>query len=535
MYQQISHLYSPKLSERKSVVLKTFHPDNALPVIGFDDLNRPIFNPNKVDCPFDDNMEVQEAIYYHMISGELAKGGSHLMIDFERKSTDSRIIKRIIERLIDDHADIKIMPRSCDIKEVEDDPYRFREILTGIGSANNLFNKRGSDIRIRDLIIPQVNNHLVLRAARLTISAYQESFNDSRNDLREIKLVPLIENTQAMLNLRKNVLSNLQSIRGECQADYTRVMLAMSDTTMGSGSIASFLCLRFGLSELYRIALETQHSFLPILGGGTLPFRGLQDPQHIEQMLTVLPAYQITVQSAMTFDYGERGITDLAKQINSTHQNLVTNIERLLQQIPEDSFTVYEDLVRQAELSYYHDLIQLSRQGLSMPVILEQHGIRAPLRRNRVGEIGGGSGRDKEILDHKIVFNRAIGHVFGMLTMGWGSGTLLGANFLEDLQQQQPQIFEDVLPTLQALYKKDLSFVSLSVASHAEQLVGFSGLTELLQRRFDLVCRVLNIDPDMDAKHESHLLNGMKSWKGGDIDDARKHFQYAAIQRKAIG
>lgn len=531
---KLNNLYTKSLNNR-SVVLKTFHPDNALPVIGFDNHSRPIFNPNKVDSPFDDQMEIQEAIYYHKISGQLKHHRSHLMIDFERKSTDTRIISKTIHALINEQTDIKIMPRSCDIREVEHDPYRFREILTGIASANSLFKRNNNHHRIRDLIIPQVNNDRVLRAARLTIEAYRNSFKDSVEDLSDIKLVPLIENTTAMLNLRDNVFQNMQAIRGDSHEDYTRVMLAMSDTSMVSGSIACMLSLRFGLSEIYRMALENNHTLLPILGGGTLPFRGLQTPENIEQILTYLPVYQITVQSAMTFDYGEAGIQNLATSIDKAHKNYTLNIKNLLSQVEHNQKELYAQLIQKAETAYAEDLLQLSRQNLSMPIILEQYGIRAPSRRNRISAVDGGAGRDKTILGQSICFHRAIGHVFGTITAGLGSGSLLGNSYLYELQEQHPEILEQLKPLLTMYYQKDSSLASIKVAQKAENLLGLLGLSKLLEKRLQAINEVLGIEIQTDEEHESHLLSGMEAWRNGNIKYAQRHFQYAAIHRKSLG
>lgn len=531
----IDYLYRSSLSDTKSLVLKTFHPDNAKAISHFDENHCPVVDLDRIDSAFTDDMEIQEALYYHKISGGLQNDRSHLMVDYERKYTDSRIMANMIAALLDVQTNIKLMPRSCDVAELsQGDPYRFREILLGIAAANNLLNRTDHIPPIRDLIIPQVNNQRVLNSARATIAALRKAFPDSHIDLSGIKLVPLIENTHAMLNIRENVLMHMNAIRGDSFEEYVRVMLAMSDTSMESGVIATKACLRFALSEIYHFAMEKSTTIFPILGGGTLPFRGLQNPDNIYNLLQHLPASQITIQSAMTFDYGEVGIAQLYEEMMRAQQSHLDNIVNLLDHVSMDEKADYHSIRSEAEKAYWEDLILHSHEGLSLPVLLSQKGINAPMRRNRVGVNTGGAGRDKLISGQKIRFHRAIAHVFGLLSVGLGSGTLYGAKYLTTLQQH-PDKFSALSPVLSALYHQDLQLVSEKIAKLAEELFAINHLVTFIQERKSVIKSCFGIDPQINETHEKHLFDALTFHAKGRAHDCRLSLQKAAIERKAIG
>ena len=532
----LEYLYRGNISDSKSLVLKTFHPDNALAITHFDDHNQPVINSNRVDCAFTDDMEIQEAVYYHQISGNLKNERSHLMVDYERKSTDSRIMAKMIEALIDEQTTIKLMPRSCDVAELsQGNPYRFREILLGIAAANNVLNRTPHVPPIRDLIIPQVNNQRVLKSARATISALRKAFPDTHKDLSGIKLVPLIENTNALVNIRENVLVHLDAIRGDSFEEYVRIMLAMSDTSMESGTLATVACLRYALAEIYHFAVEKNTTILPILGGGTLPFRGLQTPDNICNILQNLPASQITIQSAMTFDYGESGIEKLHAEIMRAQQTHLQDIKHLVQHTTQDDKTHYQNLRNEAEKEYWQDLLIHSQDGLSLPMLLAIKGINAPMRRNRVAVSTGGAGRDKLIAGKKFRFHRAISHVFGLLSIGLGSGTIYGANHLKTMQKNNSKQLADISPILAATYEQDLRLSSEKIAKQAEQIFGFNNLANFIQQRKAVIKDTFGIDPPINENHEKHLADAFQHWQKNHIFKCRLSLQKAAIERKAIG
>jgi phosphoenolpyruvate carboxylase len=532
----LEYLYRGNISDSKSLVLKTFHPDNALAITHFDDENAPVSDENRVDCAFTDDMEIQEAVYYHKISGKLKNERSHLMVDYERKSTDSRILAKMIEALIDEQTTIKLMPRSCDIAELsQGNPYRFREILLGIAAANNILNRTSHIPPIRDLIIPQVSDKRVLKSARATISALRKAFPDIHKDLSGIKLVPLIENTNALVNIRENVLTHIDALRGDSFEEYTRVMLAMSDTSMESGTIATMISLRYALAEIYRYAAEKNTTILPILGGGTLPFRGLQTPENICNLLKNLPASQITIQSAMTFDYGETDITHLYDEIIRSQETHLQDIQTIVHDVSPENAVDYRHLQGEAEKEYWNDLLLHSADGLSLPMLLALKNVNAPMRRNRVGISTGGAGRDKLIAGKKFRFHRAISHVFGLLSIGLGSGTLYGASYLKTMQKQYPQYLDSIHPILSATYQKDLELSSEKITAQAEETYGFQGLTKFVQQRKAIIKDVFGIEPQTNEVHEKHLADSLQHWKNKKLFQCRLSLQKAAIERKAIG
>lgn len=85
-----------------------------------------------------------------------------------------------------------------------------------------------------------------------------------------------------------------------------RVMLGRSDAALDYGHIASALSVKLAIADCYSCAEDLGITIAPILGVGTLPFRGHASPENADQLLTEFAgARTITIQSSLRYDYNK--------------------------------------------------------------------------------------------------------------------------------------------------------------------------------------------------------------------------------------
>ena len=86
-----------------------------------------------------------------------------------------------------------------------------------------------------------------------------------------------------------------------------RVFIARSDPALNYGLITAVLLAKVALSKLSQVQKKTGVRMNPILGVGTMPFRGHLNPDNIENFLAEYKGLStVTVQSAFRYDYPER-------------------------------------------------------------------------------------------------------------------------------------------------------------------------------------------------------------------------------------
>lgn len=97
----------------------------------------------------------------------------------------------------------------------------------------------------------------------------------------DINIIPLIEDKKSMFSID----SILREFIKHKKPEYVRPWLARSDTALNYGLISAVLMIKYALSKINEIEDETGVKQYPILGVGSLPFRGHLRPENIENFL----------------------------------------------------------------------------------------------------------------------------------------------------------------------------------------------------------------------------------------------------------
>jgi phosphoenolpyruvate carboxylase len=288
--------------------MSTQHPDNA---------TLPFFADGDVIRGED---EIQEAYYVwsHL-------GCDEQMWDFEGKEGDEYVVKKLLSRyedyfvdkVVGDDVRLTIRGPNPDLEDSE--AKILLEILESIPrsyDAAALFADEyglGTTAPIFEVIIPMVTSADQINA----VKEYYDAFVAGKADdvvwgdrtveewvgpfrPSSIDVIPLIEEREAMLSAHEIV----REYATAHNRDAVRVFLARSDPALNYGSLAADLLNKVALSRLYAMADDAGIEVHPILGTGSVPFRGNLSPDRVESIVDAYPEVAtFTVQSAFKYDY----------------------------------------------------------------------------------------------------------------------------------------------------------------------------------------------------------------------------------------
>ena len=147
-------------------------------------------------------------------------------------------------------------------------------------------------------------------------------FGEFRKNIKNteyINIIPLFEGVDTQINAKKILLKyiDLHKKSFGFKPKYLRVFIARSDPAMTSGIVATVLANKIILSDLAELEEETGINIYPILGAGSLPFRGGLSPLTMQEFYNeYLGIHTITVQSAFRYDYDISLVQKAIKQHN---------------------------------------------------------------------------------------------------------------------------------------------------------------------------------------------------------------------------
>ena len=131
---------------------------------------------------------------------------------------------------------------------------------------------------------------------------------------KRVRVIPLIEDMEHILHCDRIVEEYVQ----DRDLPYQRVFLARSDPALNYGIVGAELILKVGLLRLHNLERKLGLPLYPIIGAGSVPFRGHLTPLNVERAFTEYPtAHTFTVQSAFKYDYDQDTVRDGIAQIRA--------------------------------------------------------------------------------------------------------------------------------------------------------------------------------------------------------------------------
>jgi len=129
-----------------------------------------------------------------------------------------------------------------------------------------------------------------------------------------IQIIPLFESIDDLAGCGEILEEYLKLHQKKFKKNppYLRVFIARSDPALNAGFVPAVLASRMAVREIWRVSKKTGVPMYPIIGTGTLPFRGGANPTRVEAFLAQNPGIKTyTIQSAFRYDF-ELGVVKKA-------------------------------------------------------------------------------------------------------------------------------------------------------------------------------------------------------------------------------
>lgn len=205
-----------------------------------------------------------------------------------------------------------------------------------------------------------------------------EFTKDNEVNTEYLEIIPLVESVESQLGvgeLLEEYVEQHNKIHGK-KPEYIRAFLACSDSALTSGLLAGIIGNKVALSRLQEFTNKTGIATYPVLGAGSLLFRGGLSPDSLDRFMQEFAGVRtVTVQSAFRYDYPEV----IVKKA----------ISRLENELPKSKTTVFssndqDELIKIAKIAAKYYKKSLNDVLIDLNKIFEA----VPKRRDRRQHIG---------------------------------------------------------------------------------------------------------------------------------------------------
>lgn len=278
----------------------------------------------------------------------------------------------------------------------------FMAILTAADMADDL---KCFKRPLFEVILPMTTSAKQLMHIQTTFTKLakvkHELFPDAQKDFTYIHGIPLIESIEGMFSIAGLLDDYVQQHRKYYRQSpiYMRPFLARSDPALLSGIIAAVVANKVALSELQQWS-ERQHiPTYPIVGTGSLPFRGSCAPDRIADFIEEYRGVRtVTIQSAFRYDYP-------LKQVNAAIKALQKNLPlNSAWQFSQPNTKLLQHVARRSARHYYSSVEAVASQILQVC----QYVPRRRERRLHIGLLGYGRAIGKQQFPRAITFTAAM-------------------------------------------------------------------------------------------------------------------------------
>ncbi|PIR96037.1 MAG: phosphoenolpyruvate carboxylase [Candidatus Doudnabacteria bacterium CG10_big_fil_rev_8_21_14_0_10_42_18] len=249
--------------------------------------------------------------------------------DWEGKLVD----ESVLERLVADHWQYfkkhplgkdKFLTFRLPNPKVQNE-FRLGRALMGILSAASLAKQVGLfSPPLFEVILPMTESEkemLSIQEAFREISSLKHPLYNlgGNGTLKHIEIIPLFEQVNTIINSDKILTRyiELHKIIFGFEPVYIRPYMARSDPALNSGLVPTMMAIKIGLSKYKKLEKQTGIKMYPVVGVGTLPFRGSINPTHIGKFIKEYAGISTTIiQSAFRYDFPKAQVIKAVKKLN---------------------------------------------------------------------------------------------------------------------------------------------------------------------------------------------------------------------------
>ncbi len=242
---------------------------------------------------------------------------------------------------------------------------------------------------------------LALQEAYEEIHSLRHPLYKLDGSLSNLRVIPLFENVTTIIHSDKILARYLRLYekRFKKRPPYMRPYVARSDPALNSGIIPTVLGIKIALSHYKDLAKKEKIPLYPIIGAGSLPFRGGLRPDTVEDFSHEYQGIRtVTLQSAFRYDYP---LEKVKKAVAYLEENLPLHEATSISKTEETKLLA---IVHEAEKEYKKVIEGIAPfVGLVAPFI--------PERRERfqhVGLFGYSRGNGATVLPRAISFTAAL-------------------------------------------------------------------------------------------------------------------------------
>jgi len=348
---------------------------------------------------------------------------------------------------------------------------------------------------------------------------------------RSIEVIPLVEDWDGLTRVDEIVREYVEVVRPR----YLRVFIARSDPALNYGMIPSVALAKMALSRLRKLMEGAGVEIYPIIGCGTMPFRGHLSPDNMENFLEEYRGvHTVTIQSALKYDYELDVAKNAIKQLN---EKLPRGCSPLID--PDEEAVLLKGLIKLR--TGYQRAIE------RMAPLINSIARYIPSRRARKLHIGL-FGYSRSV--GGISLPRAIPFAGALYTLGIPP-EFIGVRHLSSLTEEELKVLEEVYLNLKRDLEKAAMYISwknLEVMKMcADALAQRAGISRNDLR--DLINEVVadlryaeeNLGVGLGPKSLAHLKydnaanSFLISYLEGEDELAREYMLETAKLRKCIG
>ncbi|AWR96517.1 phosphoenolpyruvate carboxylase [Acidianus sulfidivorans JP7] len=503
--------------------MSTQHPDNA---------KTPEWSKSEV---IEGDEEVIEAYYAY-----LDLGIHEVMWDAEGKDVDTHVVRKLFSTYSDYFKqnilgeDIFLTYRLPNPRIEGAERKVFAETMESIPIAYDLAEKFYGEKKapVFEVILPFTTDYQEL----VSVAKYYEKAVAGEEEIelfegikvkdlvgeiypKKIEVIPLIEDKDSLLKIREIVTGYYKAIK----PNYMRVFIARSDPAMNYGMLTAVLLAKFALSTLYKLEEELNISIFPIIGVGSLPFRGHLSPLNYENTIKEYKGvYTFTLQSAFKYDYDERLVKEATRKIN---ENKV--VEPLKYSDHEENIIRH---IIDIYVSSYQPIIEALAPAINFIAL------NLPKRRARKLHISlFGYARSTG----KVTLPRAISFVGALYSLGIPP-EILGISSLDKLSEEEWNFLNENYQGFKLDLKESAKFVNLDTLETIKEIWNVDEkIIKAIKQDVEFLENHLNIKiggTDYNSKKHNLLSSlALLACKEKKIDELKEYLKEMAIIRKSIG
>ncbi len=194
--------------------------------------------------------------------------------------------------------------------------FRMGRALMGIAGAAGLAKQVGLHTPpLFEVILPMTESEtemLEIQEAFHEIASLKHPLNRfEKGLLSHVLIIPLFERVDTIINSNEILerYLKLHKAKFKFNPPYLRPYTARSDPALNSGLIPTVIAVKIALSRYKKFEKKHNIPLYPVIGCGTLPFRGGLFPINVKRFIKEYPGVRtVTIQSAFRYDFPKASV-----------------------------------------------------------------------------------------------------------------------------------------------------------------------------------------------------------------------------------